>query len=677
MSSLIKKLRQSGQIVASLSLTALLATSFPIEILAQDGIVRVANFQQQPKPPETPPGQVKQMPKPDTQKTREQLEEQGGTNKGLQTEREKRNLPPAGETPAAPSTQQPSTQPPAQTQEPGQSSITQPLALSPDIPNTRVGVIEGQTQSLSLQDAIAIALQNNLDIEQFRQGVQIAQHNLYSLRGIYDIISSSEINYRSQTIPVASIFSGGGETSSVTQRTLTWNLSTNQLIERSGGSWQVDFDNNRTNTSSTAATLTTQYSPTLTFSFAQPLMRNFNIDLNRRQISVAKKALDLSDSQFRQRVIEIINQVQLAYWDLVFAIRNEKIARKSVELTRTQLENNQKMVEAGTLPPIDLRSTEAALESRKGDVVIALQSITTAENVLKGLLIKDANDKLWNSELNPTDDPGLRPQSFNLEDATRLALKNRPELDQMRLLSEQKDIDIRFFKNQTKPQLDLIGFYTNNGLAGNPAAAIVDPGGFDPVTQGVITNLNLALNRLNLTPFNPVVPPATVTERVPARFDGGYFQSLKNLFGQDFKTYQFGVRVSFPWKNRTAEGNLGRALAEARQLDARQRQLVQSVQIDVRNGLQAVEAARQRYEAARAAKIAAEAQYAGEQEKFRAGLSSNFFVLQRQTDLAVAEGTEVRALTDYNKALADLQRVTGMTLVSNNVQVSALPPNGK
>ena len=682
MSSLTKKLRQSGRVVASMSLTALLAASLPIQTLAQNGIVRVAQQQpqqppQQPKPPETPPGQKEGLPRPDTQRTREQLEEQGGTNKGLQTEREKRNIPPTGATPVTPSTQQPSAQQPGQVQEPSQTSITQPLALSPEVTRQRVGVNEGQVEALAMQDAIALALKNNLDIEQFREGVQIAQFNLYSLRGVYDIVSSADINYRSQTIPVASIFSGGGTSSSISQRSITWNFITNQLVERTGGSWQAEFDNNRINTSSTAATLTTQYSPTLTFSFAQPLMRNFNVDLNRRQINVAKKALDLSDSQFRQRVIEIINQVQLAYWDLVFAIRNEQIARKSVELTRTQLENNQKMVEAGTLPPIDLRSTEAALESRKGDVVLALQSITVAENVLKGLIIKDQNDKLWNAEINPTDDPKLGQQTFNLEDATRLALKNRPELDQIRLQTEQKEIDIKFFKNQTKPQVDLIGFYTNNGLAGSPAPAVTDPGGFDDVTSGLITNLNLALTRLNLTTFNPEVPPATVTERVPARFNGGYFQALKNLFGQDFKTYQFGVRVSFPWRNRTAEGNLGRSLAEARQLDARQRQLVQGVQIDVRNALQAVEAARQRYEAARAAKIAAEAQYAGEQEKFRAGLSSNFFVLQRQTDLAVAEGTEVRALTDYNKALADLQRVTGMTLVSNNVQVSALPPSGR
>jgi HAE1 family hydrophobic/amphiphilic exporter-1 len=131
------------------------------------------------------------------------------------------------------------------------------------------------------------------------------------------------------------------------------------------------------------------------------------------------------------------------------------------------------------------------------------------------------------------------------------------------------------------------------------------------------------------------------------------------------------VRLSFPWRNRTAEGNYGRSLAEARQLDARQRQLVETVQVDVRNALQAVVASKQRLEAARAAELAANAQYSGEQERYRAGLSTNFVVLQRLTDLSVAKGATVRALTDYNKALADLQRFTGMTLVSNNVQVSS------
>lgn len=604
MRSLIRGIKHTGRVVASVSLAALIAATVPVAAFAQNGVVAG----QQPTP---------QQPKP------------------TETVRQEQTTPPAG---AVPQQQTP------QTADQQGNQITQQIQLSPEVTRKRVGVREDQVKMLALQDAISLALQNNLDIEAFREGVQISQYSLFSLRGIYDITSSAEIGYRSTTTPTANVLSGG-RTGSLTSKSLYYNFDTFQNIESTGGSYLIAFDNSRGTTSNTFAQLSPQYNANLTFQFTQPLLRNFATDINRRQIRLAKKSLDLSDSQFRQRVIEIINQVQRAYWDLVFAIRNEEIARESVRLTQTQLENNQKMVEAGTLAPIELRSTEAALESRKVDVISALQAITTAENLLKGLILKDPNDSMWYSQIDPTDDPQFGQTTFNLEESTRLALTNRPELDQMRLQTEQKQIDIDFYKNQTKPQVDLIALYTNTGLAGAPVQSFDLDG-------------------------NPQ------TAQVLPRFQGGYLRTIRNLLGQDFRTYQVGVSISVPWRNRTAEGNLGRTLAEARQLDARQRQLVQTVQIDVRNALQSVEAAKQRFEAARAAKLAAEAQLAGEQEKFRAGLSTNFLVLQYQTDLAVAQGNEVRALTDYNKALADLQRVTGMTLVNNNVQVTSAIGNG-
>jgi outer membrane protein len=520
---------------------------------------------------------------------------------------------------------------------PAQNSITQPIAGSPDVTGERVGIRPGEVQSLALQDAIAQALGNNLDIEQFRQSVRIAEFSLFSLRGFYDYSSAADVGFRSSINPTSSSLSGGNS-GTLSNKSLYYNFTTSKQFERTGGNLLAEFDNTRAITSNIFASLNPQYNTTLTFTYTQPLLRNFSLDTTRRSIQLAKKSLDLSDSQFRQRVIEIINQVQRAYWDLVYAIMNEKIARDSVDLARTQLENNRKMVDAGTLAPIELRSTEAQLETAKGNVIVALQGITTAENSLKILLMKDPNDKMWYSEINPVDKPVNSDTPFNLEESTRLALKNRPELDQMRLLAEQKDIDIKYYNNQLKPQLDFIGTYTNTGLAGAPQNAVVIGG----------TGSN-----------------------VLSRFQGGYFQSLNNLFGQDFRTYQVGVRLSFPWSNRTAKANLGRSLAEQRQLDARQRQLVEGVQVDVRNALQAVVASKQRFEAAQAGELAAKAQYDGEQERYRAGLSTNFVVLQRLTDLSVARGTKVRALTDYNKALADLQKVTGMTLMSNNVQITS------
>jgi HAE1 family hydrophobic/amphiphilic exporter-1 len=612
------QLRQLSKLTAILSLLAMIA--MPLSAFAQDGIIAAEQRAKAPQKTRPRTTQKKDAAKPaDKAKTEEVKKDTTDTDV----------TPTSTDTPTAttPASQEP-------------NPITQPLALSPEIGNERVGVDQNNKQSLALQDAIAMALQNNLDIEAFRQGVQISQYSLFSSRGVYDLTSGANVNYRSQTFPVTSIFQGGNANASLTQRTYTYNFFTNKQVERTGGFYEVDFNNGRTTTSSTASTLPTQYNPTLTFQITQPLMRNFKIDANRRAIQIAKKQLDLSDSQFRQRVIEIINSVQRAYWDLVFAIRNEQIARETVELTRTQLSNNQKQVEAGTLAPIELRSTEAALEARKGDVIVALQAITTAENTIKGLLMKDPNDKFWNSVLLPTDEPTLNPPQFNLEEATGQALKNRPELEQLRLQAQQNDIDLKYFENQLKPQIDLVASYGNTGVAGTASTIL----GSNGIPLGV---------------------------NVPDRFQGGYFRSLGNLFSQDFKTYQVGVTISFPWKNTTAKGNIGRVLAQGRQLDARQRQQVEGIQVDVRNALQAVLTAKQSFEAQRASRIAAEAQLQGEVEKFRAGLSTNFFVLQRQTDLSVAKGNEIRALTNYNKALADLQRVTGMTLVSNNVQVTS------
>jgi len=253
-------------------------------------------------------------------------------------------------------------------------------------------------------------------------------------------------------------------------------------------------------------------------------------------------------------------------------------------------------------------------------------------------------------------------------------LKNRPELEQQKLQQQQNQINVDFFKNQTKPQLDFVGIYNTTGQAGTPTSVATRTTGGPPdqLTLDIIKNLNRSLVNQGLNPFNPVFTPAVTTLIVPDQFIGGYGQSLRQLFSFNYQTWQVGVVFSFPWHNRTAEGNLGSSLAVGRQLDAQYRSLVQQIGVQVRNALQAVDAAWRRYQAAEANTAAARAQYEGEQEKFRAGLSQNFLVLQRQNELAVAEGSQARAQVDYNKALADLQHVTGITLVSNNVTI---PPS--
>jgi outer membrane protein len=575
--------------------------------------------------------------------------------------------PVAGSTPSNTLAAQTSTQQTAPA--PDQSAITKPLAQSPEVGHERVGVDLNQVESLRLAEAIQLALGNNLDIENFRQGVQISQYNLFAAKGFYDLTSGSTVNYRSQDTVSTSIFSRSG-----TSHNLNFNFNTSKQLEQTGGSLLVEFDNNRFSTTSSQFSLTPIYTPVVQVTFTQPLLKNRKIDANRRNIMILKKQLDQSDSAFRQRVIEIINAVQDAYWELVFALKNDEIARNAVELARKQLEDNRKMVEAGTLAPIELRSNEAALEANKGAVIAALQTITTDENTLKGLLLKDPKDRIWNSVIKPVDQPVLKQPSFSVDDATALALKNRPELEQMRLQQQQVDINVGFFKDQLKPQLDFLGIYSTSGVAGSPTstATVTTGGPPNQLTLDIIKNINRALTAQGLSAFNPTFTPVTTVLGVPDQLIGGYGQSLRSLFGFNYQTWQVGVTFSFPWRNRTAQGNLGSELAQSRQLDASYRKLVQQIGVDVRNALQAVDAAWRRYQAAEANRLAAKAQFDGEQEKFKAGLSQNFLVLQRQNDLAVAEGSEARAQIDYNKALADLQHVTGITLVSNNVQV---PPS--
>jgi HAE1 family hydrophobic/amphiphilic exporter-1 len=185
----------------------------------------------------------------------------------------------------------------------------------------------------------------------------------------------------------------------------------------------------------------------------------------------------------------------------------------------------------------------------------------------------------------------------------------------------------------------------------------------------------LLLDRVNILSDLQGIPPVAVPpgSELPGFLQGGYGQSLSNLFSNDFRTFRFGVALSFPLKNRTAEGQLGRAVAEGRKIGAQRKTLEQTIEVEVRNAVQAVETARLRVETARASREAAEKQSESEQRRFQAGLSTTYFVLERQNNLSAAQGRELKAMTDYSKAVTELQRVMGTTLTSANVDVNPAP----
>jgi HAE1 family hydrophobic/amphiphilic exporter-1 len=258
-----------------------------------------------------------------------------------------------------------------------------------------------------------------------------------------------------------------------------------------------------------------------------------------------------------------------------------------------------------------------------------------------------------------------------LEQAVSAALRSRPELAQLQTNAEINQLDTRYFRDQTKPQIDLVGTYTAVGLAGALTAAGSGTGGSTSSNAQLRTRVNELSVLAGLTPLDTTTSGGgTVTPNLV----GGYSKSLSNLIGQDYPTYRVGVRVALPLRNRTAEANLGSSLARGNFIQNQRAQAEQIIEADVRNTTQTLRSAEARLAAAAAARASTEQQYESEQRQFRAGTTTVFLVLQRQNELLAARGRELQAQTDLNKAIAEFQRATGNTLEANRVAVRSDTP---
>jgi HAE1 family hydrophobic/amphiphilic exporter-1 len=529
----------------------------------------------------------------------------------------------------------------------------------------RVGVDVADQLPITLNEAIALALQNNNDIDGSRINVEIAEYNLNAARGVYDPLFSSESYYESRTTPTASTIAGG-QNGSVTQKDLTGAMRLGGFSPWAGGNYQLDFSSTRLLTTNQNATLNPQFPTAFTFTYAQPLLRGLRFDQNRRNIEIAKKNLSLTDAQFRQRAIEVISQVEQSYWDLVFALRNLQVQIDAVKQARVQVESNQRLVAQGVLAPIDIVAANTQVTTFEQNVYSAQEAVTRAENTLKTLILAERTAALWSRPLTPVTPVSLEPPRVPLEQAVKAAIDNRPELSQLQTSAEINQLDTRFFRDQTRPQVDLVGTYTSVGLAG----AAVTPGTSSTTSANAL--LRERVNQLStLAGLAPLDTGTTggATSNVNPNLVGGYTTSLSNLLAQDYPTYRVGVRVELPFRNRTAQANLGRSLAEGRRITNQRAQAEQIIEADVRNATQSLRSAEARLASAAATRQSAEQQYESERRQFQAGTTTVFLVLQRQNELLAARGRELQAQTDLNKAIADFQRATGNTLGANNVSV--------
>ncbi len=516
----------------------------------------------------------------------------------------------------------------------------------------RVGVDMTDQRSLTLNETISLALENNKDIEVTRKNVKIAEFDLTAARGVYQPRFTGQTIYERAATPNVSIFSAN---QTITQGSFVGNAGVQGYVPRFGTVLNANFNNQRVSSDNQISILSPQYNSSLSFSITQPIFRGRGFDQNRRTIEIAKRNLSLTDAQFRQRTIDIITTVQRAYWDLAFALRNLQVQRDGVKDAKDQYEHNKRLVDEGQLAPIDIVAAETQVANFEQAVYDALNVVNQAENSLKNLIAPNRNSKIWSESVTPIDPVDLTAPDTTLKDAIDAAIANRPELDLNQVQKDINGIDQRFYGDLKKPQIDFVASYSSSGIGGsqNPNFSSPFATACNQQTQ-TPAEFELCIQRLQQQQANLQV------------LTGNPFSGI---FANRYPTFRVGIQFNLPlFGDKTAGAQYGRSLVEGERLQTQREQLEQNIQVDVRNALQALRTAEARLRAAAISRENSAKQYDSEQRKLDSGQSDVYKVLERQTALTTARSNELRAQTELNKSIADLQKATGNSLKANNVE---------
>jgi outer membrane protein TolC len=497
---------------------------------------------------------------------------------------------------------------------------------------TRVEVEENQTRptappppagvhvELTLTEATTRALERNLELAVERLNPQTFDLSIARLQAAYRPIATSQFGQRAVVQPPTNQLNGGNI---VQNDTTTYNAGITQNMRWGGGAFQFQFNNNKQVTSNIFANFNPTFTSNFNFQLSQPLLRGFLIDNNRQQLRVTSINRDISEIQLRGTVATTLASVRNSYFELLYGLQAVDVARGSLALAEKLVEDNRSRVEIGTMAPLDVVQAEAEVATRRQAVAQAEATWRTSELALKRLIVSGTEDPLWRASLDPVDRPVFAPEPLDVEGAVRKALEGRTDLEQARRQLDANDFTMRFMHNQTLPALDLTANYGAQGLGG---------------TQFIRQGSGLG---------------STVIGQIP----GGYGDAIRTLSGRDYPTWNFQMNLSYPIGASAAEANFARARVQVSQTQAQLRALELQVATDVTNAALQVENGLTRYQAALAARELAQIRLEAEQSRFDVGLSTNFFVVQAQRDLATAQNSELRALLDYRRALVDFERV--------------------
>jgi outer membrane protein len=489
--------------------------------------------------------------------------------------------------------------------------------------------------ALSLDDAVQLALERNLDIRVERLTPRLFDYSLAALRATYEPVVTSQLATQSTVTPSTSTIAGAAAASGITQGLTTFNAGLTQNLRWGGGGLTILANNNRQTTTSQVTLFNPTYNSNYSVQYTQPLLRGFLTDATRTQIRITQLDRQISQLDLEATIANTVADVRNAYWDLVYATESIAVARQSLDIAQTLVNDNQARVDVGTLAPLDLVQAQSQAATQRQALVQAQAVRDQAEIALKELIVSGAADPNWSATLVPTDRPMFTPEPIDTAALVQRALGERTDLAAARKSLEASERTLAYLRNQLLPQVDFVGRYGLVGLGG---------------TQYLRSGTGISGDIIGTVP-------------------GGYGDALSSLFGLNYPAWSAAVNVTVPLGRGEAKAAQARGRVQFEQAQTQIAQLELRVASDLTNAGKTATSAAQAVDAARAAQTLAERALDAEQQRFRVGLSTNFNVIQAQRDLASARNAELQAVLIYRKALVEIDRLSKASLQRANITV--------
>jgi outer membrane protein len=511
----------------------------------------------------------------------------------------------------------------AQAQAQSAAPQTPATAQAPGSPFTT----PGPRVDLAIEDAVARAMERNIDIAVARITPRLQDFSIAGLEATYRLnLTSAASNTRATTLPTQTIQGISTPTTSMREN---WSSGIAQNLFRGGGTYNVQWTNSRLNNPSTVNIRNPQFSSGVTGNFTQPLWRGFKIDSTSASLRPTLIAQKNDEISLTSTTAATQANVRNAYWDLVYAIEAVGAAQNSFDLANRLIQDNQARVEIGTLAPIDVVSAQAEAASRRNQLVTAQATVRTAELALKRLIVSGTDDPLWTSSLNPVDRPPTTSEPINIEAALTRALSERTDLQQSKNNLAISDINLQNQIDATKPQLNLTANYGLNGLGGPvfSTSRVTDP------ITGISTTSSTLIQQ------------------------SGYFDAIRNIVGFDAPTWTLGATFAYPLGQSAQEATVARSKLSLEQTKVNLKALELQIATDVTNAAVTVQSALESVQATVAARELADKRLDAAQNKMAVGMATNYEVVQAQRDFADARNAELRAVLNYRKALVNFETV--------------------